>query len=63
MTMSYSYQEIKNRLEAQKQQLVEKLETSSITESERQDIQLTIDNYQYILDLADMNYYERGFQR
>lgn len=61
--MLYSYQEIKDRLEAQKQQLVEKLETSSITESERQDIQLTIDNYQYILDLADMNYYERGFQR
>lgn len=63
MTKLYSYQEIKDRLEAQKQQLVEKLETSSITESERQDIQLTIDNYQYILDLADMNYYERGFQR
>lgn len=63
MPMLYSYQEIKDRLEAQKQQLVEKLEASSITESERQDIQLTIDNYQYILDLADMNYYERGFQR
>lgn len=62
MTKLYSYQEMKDRLETQKLDLVKKLENPTITESERRDIQLSIDNYQYILDLTDMNYYERGFR-
>ncbi|MCP8968881.1 DUF3896 family protein [Ectobacillus ponti] len=59
-THTYNYQEIKDRLEGQKQSLLHKLQTQALTEQEREAIQMSIDNYQYILDLVEMNHFGRG---
>jgi hypothetical protein len=62
MTKVYNYHEIKERLEGQKQDLLSKLQDATLTDRERETIQMSIDNYQYILDLVEMNYFERGIR-
>lgn len=51
----------KKHLELKKQQLCKKLTSVKLTEEERKQIHLEIDNYEYILNLVEMNHYERGF--
>ncbi|MFX3623553.1 MAG: DUF3896 family protein [Ectobacillus sp.] len=60
MQHTYNYHEIKEKLEGQKQDLLTKLKNTALTDKERETIQMSIDNYQYILDLVEMNYFERG---
>ncbi|PEJ55000.1 hypothetical protein CN676_05575 [Bacillus wiedmannii] len=54
MKQTYDYNATKKYLEGKKQQLSKK---------EREQLKLEIDNYEYILNLVEMNHYERGFPR
>ncbi|MDQ0157646.1 DUF3896 family protein [Robertmurraya andreesenii] len=54
------YQEVKSKLEALKKELMKKMEDPSYTKEEIDSIQKSIDNYEYIIELTDMNHYERG---
>lgn len=54
------FQETKNKLEALKKELVEKVKDLSTTKEELQRIQKSIDNYEYIIELTEMNHFERG---
>lgn len=54
------YQETKERLESLKKELAKKLENPSTTKEEIEKLQHSIDNYEYIIELTDMNHYERG---
>ncbi|MBW3493616.1 DUF3896 family protein [Bacillus sp. FDAARGOS_1420] len=61
MKRTYDYQATKKHLEFKKQHLCKKLTSVKLTEEERKQIHLEIDNYEYILNLVEMNHYERGF--
>jgi hypothetical protein len=54
------YKEVKQQLEATKQKLSNKLQNPSLSIGEREDIQKTLINYEYIIELTDMNHFERG---
>lgn len=54
------FQETKNKLEALKKELVEKVKDPSTTKEELERIQKSIDNYEYIIELTEMNHFERG---
>jgi hypothetical protein len=54
------YLEIKNKLEAAKQELVLKMHDQAASESDKETLQKRIDNYEYMLELTDMNHFERG---
>lgn len=60
MKRSYDYHETKRQLEMKKQQLCEQLANTKLTEEERKKIKREIDNYEYILNLVEMNHFERG---
>ncbi|MED0964434.1 DUF3896 family protein [Bacillus paramycoides] len=63
MQRTYDYHATKKHLELKKEQLCKKLTNVKLTEEERKQIYLEIDNYEYILNLVEMNHYERGFSR
>lgn len=63
MKKSYKYDEIKEMLEQEKQKLIQQLERQKLTSEEQQTIHLSIANYEYILELVDMNHFNRGLQR
>ncbi|MGG0761147.1 DUF3896 family protein [Bacillus paramycoides] len=63
MQRTYDYHATKKHLELKKEQLFKKLTSVKLTEEERKQIYLEIDNYEYILNLVEMNHYERGFSR
>ncbi|MGR3777965.1 DUF3896 family protein [Bacillus paramycoides] len=63
MKRTYDYHATKKHLELKKEQLCKKLTNVKLTEEERKQIYLEIDNYEYILNLVEMNHYERGFSR
>lgn len=54
------YRETKERLEALKRDLTLKLENPETPKEEIEKLQKSIDNYEYILELTEMNHYERG---
>lgn len=54
------YSEVKEKLEASKLELVKKLKNPSLTKEEYETIKKSIDNYDYIIELTDMNHFERG---
>ncbi|MBO1626739.1 DUF3896 family protein [Bacillus arachidis] len=60
MKRTYDYLETKKHLELKKQLLCKKLLNVNLTEEDRNQIKMEIDNYEYILTLVDMNHYERG---
>ncbi|MEI4802209.1 DUF3896 family protein [Bacillus sp. NPDC077411] len=60
MKRSYNYHEIKKQLESQKSHLCKRLTDVKLTENERNEIKRMIDNYEYILNLVEMNHFERG---
>ncbi|MBJ3789085.1 DUF3896 family protein, partial [Bacillus sp. OA1] len=53
----------KKYLELKKQSLCKKLSNMTLSEKEREQLKREIDNYEYILNLVEMNHYERGFSR
>ncbi|KAA0784285.1 MULTISPECIES: DUF3896 family protein [Bacillus] len=63
MKQTYDYNATKKYLEGKKQQLCNKLSSKQLSKKEREQLKLEIDNYEYILNLAEMNHYERGFPR
>ena len=60
MKRTYDYLETKKHLELKKQLLCKKLLNVNLTEEDRSQIKMEIDNYDYILTLVDMNHYDRG---
>ncbi|SDY74897.1 DUF3896 family protein [Bacillus sp. 166amftsu] len=60
MKRTYDYLETKKHLELKKQLLCKKLLNANLTEEDRNQIKMEIDNYEYILTLVEMNHYERG---
>ncbi|MED0874468.1 DUF3896 family protein [Bacillus mobilis] len=63
MKQTYDYHDTKKYLEGKKQQLCNKLSSKHLSKKEREQLNLEIDNYEYILNLVEMNHYERGFSR
>ncbi|WHY31096.1 DUF3896 family protein [Bacillus wiedmannii] len=63
MKQTYDYNATKKYLEGKKQQLCNKLSSKQLSKTERKQLKLEIDNYEYILNLVEMNHYERGFPR
>ncbi|MCU5379416.1 DUF3896 domain-containing protein [Bacillus cereus] len=63
MKQTYEYQATKAYLEGKKQQLCNKLSSKHLSKKEHEQLKLEIDNYEYILNLVEMNHYERGFSR
>jgi len=63
MKKAYNYDEIKEMLEQKKQKLIQQLEGRNLTSKEQQAIHMSIANYEYILELVDMNHFNRGLQR
>ncbi|CAI8914560.1 DUF3896 domain-containing protein [Bacillus pseudomycoides] len=60
MKRTYDYPETKKQLELKKQLLCKKLLDVNLSEDDRNQIKMEIDNYEYILTLVEMNHYERG---
>ncbi|MEH7380473.1 DUF3896 family protein [Bacillus sp. JJ1533] len=54
------YKEVKEILYDTKQDLVIKMKDPDLTGEEIEKIQKFITNYDYIIELTDMNYFERG---
>ncbi|PEK47244.1 hypothetical protein COL64_07470 [Bacillus toyonensis] len=63
MKQTYDYLATKKHLELKKQNLCKKLSNKRLSEKEREQLKHEIDNYEYILNLVEMNHYERGFSR
>lgn len=55
-----NYIEVKEKLEATKLDLVKKLKNPNLAKEEFETIKKSIDNYDYIIELTDMNHFERG---
>lgn len=55
-----NYQEVKEKLEASKLELMKKIEDPNLSNDEKQNILKSLDNYEYIIELTDMNHFERG---
>ncbi|SER56481.1 Protein of unknown function [Salipaludibacillus aurantiacus] len=58
--MEMEYQKAKEKLESLKAELVGQMNNPALSEEEKQIIQKSIDNYDYIIELTDMNHYYRG---
>ncbi|CUB12862.1 hypothetical protein BN2127_JRS1_04651 [Bacillus cereus] len=63
MKPTYDYSATKKYLEEKKQQLCNKLNSLHLSKKEREQLKLEIDNYEYIINVVEMNHYERGFSR
>lgn len=57
------FHDLKDQLELHKQNLIKKLQNGNLTKEESETVRSSIDNYEYIIELTDMNHYERGFFR
>ncbi|GIN61795.1 membrane protein [Robertmurraya siralis] len=55
-----NYHEIKQTLEEKKHHLVDKLKDPNLLSEQKIEIQNAIDNYEYIIELTEMNHYKRG---
>ncbi|WP_458413114.1 DUF3896 family protein [Schinkia sp. CFF1] len=55
-----NYREIINKIEKDKTDLIKRLENKNLTKEEFESIKHSIDNYDYIIELAEMNHFERG---
>lgn len=60
MMMMMKYVEVKENLETSKLELVKKLKNPNLTKEQYETIKRSIDNYDYIIELTDMNHFERG---
>lgn len=55
-----NYQEIKQTLEEKKHHLEDKLKDPTLLKEQKEEIQSAINNYEYIIELTEMNHYKRG---
>ncbi|WP_423801206.1 DUF3896 family protein [Neobacillus sp. SAB-20_R2A] len=55
-----NYLEVKEKLEASKHNLEKRLENLQLSKEEKETLLHSIDNYNYIIELTDMNHYARG---
>lgn len=55
-----NYQEVKKILEASKLDLLKKMKNPNMSKEELDAIRHSIDNYEYMIELTDMNHFERG---
>lgn len=55
-----NYQEIKQTLAEKKHHLEDKLKDPNLLSEQKVEIQNAIDNYDYIIELTEMNHYKRG---
>jgi len=58
--LKMKYKEVKEILDDTKQDLVNKMKDPNLTGEEIEELQKFIANYDYIIELTDMNYFERG---
>lgn len=58
--LKMKYNEVKEILDDTKQDLVNKMKDPDLTGEDIEKIQKFIANYDYIIELTDMNYFERG---
>jgi hypothetical protein len=58
--LEMEYEELKDKLEIWKLGLMKKLENPNLSKEEKETIQRSIYNYDYIIELTDMNHFERG---
>ncbi|NRD79711.1 DUF3896 family protein [Bacillus sp. BRMEA1] len=56
-----NFEEVKEKLETSKRVLQKKLENPNLTLAEREILLNEIHNLEYILELTDMNHFQRGF--
>lgn len=56
-----NYNEIKEKLEAVRLDLTEKIQNPNLTAEEKEIIKNSILNYEYMIELTEMNHFERGF--
>ncbi|QOR65002.1 DUF3896 family protein [Cytobacillus suaedae] len=54
------YKQVKEKLEASKMELIYKLQKQNLSNEEKENLQKSIANIDYIIELTDMNHYERG---
>lgn len=54
------YQEIKEKLEILKLKLINNMQNPTLSIEEKENIQNSIVNYEYIIELTDMNHFARG---
>lgn len=54
------YQKVKGQLELVKLDLVNKTKNPNLSIKEKENIEKQIDNYEYIIQLTDMNHFGRG---
>ncbi|WP_374724017.1 DUF3896 family protein [Calidifontibacillus erzurumensis] len=55
-----NYQELIATMEERKAILLKQLEDNKLSKEDYDTIQNSIDNYDYIIELIEMNYFERG---
>jgi hypothetical protein len=55
-----NYTDIISKLEENKRKLMERLENKDLTKEEYESVQNSINNYNYIIELTEMNHFERG---
>lgn len=55
------YQNVIAKLEENKRKLTERLENKNLPKEEYESIMHSIENYDYIIQLTEMNHFERGF--
>lgn len=58
--LTMQYQEVKERLEALMLELSVRTQNPDLTLEERERLQRIIANYEYIIELTDMNHFGRG---
>ncbi len=56
-----NYTDIIGNLEENKRKLMERLEKKDLSKEEYESVQNSINNYDYIIELTEMNHFERGF--
>lgn len=56
-----NYKDIIGNLEENKRKLMERLEKKDLSREEYESLQNSIYNYDYIIELTEMNHFERGF--
>lgn len=54
------FKEVKETLEALKSQLMNEMQNPNLSSEEKEKIQKSIINYEYIIELTDINHFERG---
>lgn len=54
------YQEVREKLVTSKQELIDRMKKPTLSLEEKEYIQKSIDNYDYIIELTDMNHHGRG---